>query len=422
MKPKEIRQKIQDLWENGYYDRGRIAYALAMTLPDDELLDMVADFFYNKGIRTVIGRNRDGSPRYSMFVGIIQRRGLEHRLWRRQRKPILATMEELSSDSCKRKGFLRERLKNWYYIANESYRKRIALFMLNQPTKKERQWAYSRIMTQWDDAYRDAVACAFEKFNDDNAAGVILNHFPSEYIYRHRERLSELKGDGWVYSLVGKDHPEVVCLERLSPSQRVRVIRSLDLRDRADEVEDMLYKSIASEVAYILSRGDMDTTDLCFDRDKGRTYAIRDLYTDFFCYYYTTEWSAKDGYYLPRYFELKGEEFFGYAINLFGFNGVASVIRAMGSLGMADALVRFERLNSFLQCTAEDKESLPLNMMEWLQKVYRLINVNMLGYAPLPEKYSSLLSWEELQSMAHPASRENSEDLTDDDECLDLPF
>ncbi|MBO4489457.1 MAG: hypothetical protein J5741_07395 [Bacteroidales bacterium] len=422
MEPKEIRQKINEYWDERYYFGAKTAYALAMTLPDDELVDMVADYFYNKGVRTVIGKNRDGSPRYSMLVGIIRQRGLEHRLWQRQRKPILAAMEELSSDNCKNKTVLRNHLKNWYCIANEKYKQRILLFMLNQPTKKERQWAYSRIMTQWDNAYYEAVAQAFEKYDDDHAAKVIMNHFPAEYIYRHRERLSELKGYGWVCSIIGKDYPEAVSLDLLSSSQRMRVIRSLDLKEHANELEDMLYRSIASEVAYILSWGELDTTDICFDRDRERLFAIKDLYSDYFCYYYPDDWSPKDGFYLAKYFGMEDEDHRYYTLNLFDFNGVTQAVRAMGSLGMADALVRFEDLNRRCLLASDDRDNLPRTILKWLQYIYQRINVEMLGYAPLPEKYNTLLSWEAFKAISNSTFGEMPKYLTDDDECLDLPY
>ena len=231
MTPKETRKRIDEYWQQDSHGSNKVVYTLAVTLPDNELLDLVEDYYFNRGVAMVVGRERNGSPRYSMFLGLVRRRGLEHRLAQKQNKPIEATMKELSSEGCKRKGLLREQLKTRYRLASENGKRKIVLFMLHQPTKKERQWAYSKISRHWEECYSEGVVQAFES-GDNDAATAILAHFPTEYIYRHRDRLASIKGLDWVYKRIGAEHPEEVRLDRLTPTEKLRTILSLRMEER----------------------------------------------------------------------------------------------------------------------------------------------------------------------------------------------
>ena len=76
MTPKETRKRIDEYWQQDSHGSNKVVYTLAVTLPDNELLDLVEDYYFNRGVALVVGRERNGSPRYSMFLGLVRRRGL----------------------------------------------------------------------------------------------------------------------------------------------------------------------------------------------------------------------------------------------------------------------------------------------------------------------------------------------------------
>lgn len=402
MKPLEIRQHIDELWFSEYNHNTKDAVALAETLPDQELLGLVEDYYFKKGMSVVIGKDRDGGPRYSVFVKLIQRRGLSHRLAQRQRKPIERAMAELSAEGCKCKMLLREQLKNRYVVASESDRKRIIRFMLHQPTKKERQWAYARINGNWDEAFKDEIVAAFEERLDNDTATIIMNHFPAEFIHRHRERLASIVGQALVYKRIGKEYLDDIDVESLTLlSEKVSVIARFCLKDYAGYLESLLYETIAAETEYILTLGGSGRFRdfYCWSAYDGHSGWNDFINPD--SYSYIKDWADVDGFYLPRYFGFKDDPYMANSLSLYSFCGVGKIIWAMGKLGMADAIVRFSNINREFRVgyvyrdTYAKREDVPYSVLCWLQKVYSHINVDILGREPLPDKCCRLLSRKE---------------------------
>lgn len=400
MNTAEIKKQILSLWlDKDFADGKSVANSLARTLPDKDLLDLVEDYCFARGQRMMWIDPKDGDLKFIYFVDVAMKRGLAQRLAQRQKKPIERLIEELSSTNCKRKLALREQLRNRYCLASESDKRKILLFMLNQPTKTERIWAYSRVKKMWDEVYRESVARVFEKYGDFDVVPLIMRHFPTDYIFRHREKLAELSDWAWVYKRIGKDYPQEVNLERLSPSSKLRVIESLKLTDCSAEVEDMLYRSIAAEVAALLTWGEVSRDDEQFDLEKSKTpYRYYELcfYVD---HYSGDHWVKQPGYYFPMYFNFKGvEDFYGFVyterLSLLDFTGVRMTLWVMGQIGMTEAIMRFSEIDKELSEVFEyDTEStVPRMVFDWLLRVYDNVNVKRLGWGPLSDRYRRLLT------------------------------
>lgn len=410
MNTAEIKKQILSLWfDKDFADGKSVANSLARTLPDKDLLDIVEDYFFAKGQRMMWIDAKDGTLKYNHFIDIAMKRGLAHRLALRQKKPIERLIEELSSTDCKRKLALREQLRNRYCLASETDKRKILLFMLNQPTKTERIWAYSRVKKMWDEVYRESVARVFEKYGDFDVVPLIMKHFPADYIFRHREKLAELSDWAWVYKRIGKDYPQAVNLERLSPSSKLRVIESLKLTDCSAEVENILYRSIAAEVAALLTWGEVPGDDEQFAMERVKT--PYKYYEICFCfkedYYYDDTWVKQPGYYFPRYFNFKGVEdyFYGFVytkrLSLLDFTGVRTTLWVMGQIGMTEAIMRFSEIDKELSEVFEyDTEStVPRMVFDWLLRVYDNVNVKRLGWGPLSDRYRRLLTNYQIRCM-----------------------
>lgn len=433
MEPIEIRKHIDEIWfsEDDCYTR--TAVALAEALPDQELLDLVEDYYFKKGVSPVIGKNRDGSPRYSVFIKLIRQRGLDKRLAQRQKKPIERAMTELSAEGCKRKMLLREQLKNRYVVASESDRKKILRFMLQQPTKKERQWAYARINGNWDETYRDDIATAFEEKLDNDTAIIIMNHFPAEFIHRHRKRLAAVVGLAWVYKRIGKEYSDNIDVESIPLlSEKVSVIARLGLTDYAGYLESLLYETIAAEVEYILTWGGSSCFDESFDWSAYDGHSGWNDFVNPEWHSYVKDWEDVCGFYLPRYFGLKDSLYMANNLSLYSFSGVGKIIWAMGKLGMADAIVRFSKINHGLRrgFSYHDefcRNHVPYNVLAWLREIYAQINMGMLGWELLPEKCCRLLSREEFDNEIQSRHAEVVESTIidsalEDNDVDDVPF
>ena len=149
---------------------------------------------------------------------------------------------------------------------------------------------------------------AFES-GDNDAATAILAHFPTEYIYRHRDRLASIKGLDWVYKRIGAEHPEEVRLDRLTPTEKLRTILSLRMEERYSDIEKMMYRSIASEVSYILTWGEVNDSVVRFNAEDKEYFRIDD-FRGLDGTYYWNYWLDVKGVYLPRDEQGSGGSFF----------------------------------------------------------------------------------------------------------------
>ena len=428
MNTAEIKKQILSLWfDKDFADGKSIANSLARTLPDKDLLDLVEEYCFAKGQLMFWIDTKDGALKYIYFVDIAMKRGLAHRLALRQRKPIERLIEELSSNGCKRKVALREQLKNRYILASDTDKRKTLLFMLNQPTKAERIWAYSRVKKMWDEEYRESVARVFEKYGDYDVVPLIMNHFPVDYIYQHKEKLAELSDWSWVYKRIGKDYPQEVKLENLSHISQLRVIAFLKLHDRSTNVEDMLYRNIAAEVAALLTWEEVFRVEDFIDF---RNYRSPFGKHDDVHYHRDSPWVNHPGYYFPRYFSFQEFEdlyFFPYtkALSLMDFTGVRLALWVMGQVGMTDAILRFseidKELSEVFEFEYEAELNVPQMIFDWLLKVYDAINVKRLGWKPLSERYRRLLTYYQVSCMFRQREITGTKQVNPPDDSGDVP-
>lgn len=324
MKNSEILRHIEEIESmHNYNGRYKTTYALVCSLPDTELMQYV---------------ETHGFPDY--LVKLIKRRGLEKQFITRQKSTVSRMLNLLSLHDCSKKTPLREGLKARFPFVPESYKQKILHCMLVQGTKKERLWAYTRLGWHWDDTFTLPIEQCYLEYREVESASLIVKNFPLYYIYQHRDELAAVAGWGYVMRRLGKEHPELVRKELLTPSEWIRTVTHLRLHQYENEIEDYLYQAISTEVEklknheswYIHRQGDR------------RFFTLRDL------------------------------------------PGVSVAVWSMGQMGMVDAIMRFHQYDQRFEWYLP--ENIPEDKQEelfysWLNDIYNTIAVGKLGISSL---------------------------------------
>lgn len=314
MNSSEILSHLEEIESmHTYSGRFKTAYALVCSLPDAELMQYVESH---------------GFPDY--LINLINRRGLKKQFATRQKSTVSRMLKQLSLPDCTKKTQLREGLKSRFPFVTQAYQHKILHCMLVQGTKKERLWAYSRLGWHWDDAFMQPIERCFVEYPDVESASLIVKNFPLDYVYEHREELGTLAGCGYVMRRLGKEHPELVRKELLTPSEWIRTVTDLRLHQYEKDIEDYLYQTIANESEKILNGEGW----YHHSRGNERCLTLRDL------------------------------------------PGVGIAIWSMGQMGMVNAILRFQKYDQSLEChlpydiSDEGKQDI---LYSWLKDVTSIL-------------------------------------------------
>lgn len=282
----------------------------------------------------------------SFYLKLIARRGLEKLFATRQKNTVSRILKLLALPDCDNKTQLREGLKARYNFVPQVYQKKILRCLLGQGTKKERLWAYTRLRWKWDDSFVPAIVQCFEQYHEIECAWLILDFFPASYVYEHREEFVQLVGWRWVMSSVGKDYPELIDREKLTDAEWVHVVVDLRLMEHKTYIEDYLYRNIAS----------MTDSILCGVYHHDCPMSLRDL------------------------------------------PDVNWTVWAMGQMGMADAIFRFQafdrKFETYVPENIDDEKRTEM-VYPWLCDIYDTFAVGMLGWPSREEKHFSLEQYRE---------------------------
>lgn len=330
MKPSETLKHIDEIESmHGYDGRYKTVYALVCSLPDKELMQYVETHRFP-----------------SFYLKLIARRGLEKLFATRQKNTVSRILKLLALPDCDNKTQLREGLKARYNFVPQVYQKKILRCLLEQGTKKERLWAYTRLRWKWDDSFVPAIVQCFEQYHEIECAWLILDFFPASYVYEHREEFVQLVGWRWVMSSVGKDYPELIDREKLTDAEWVHVVVDLRLMEHKTYIEDYLYRNIAS----------MTDSILCGVYHHDCPMSLRDL------------------------------------------PDVNWTVWAMGQMGMADAIFRFQafdrKFETYVPEDIDDEKRTEM-VYPWLCDIYDTFAVGMLGWPSREEKQFSLEQYRE---------------------------
>ena len=360
-------EKLYD--EKSYYDFLKFRHQLICCLPEKDLFELLDTMLYNQ-----------------KYVALLLKpNSLEKRFAQHQSRKASCVIAQLKKPDCKGKMLLRKQLKLRFLYTTPKSRKEIISFMLEQPTKKEREWAYAKLKSDWDSTFLGKCYSLFEKYKDEKCADLLLKHAPHSFIYAHRDEISEKVGPYMVIRTIGRKYPDAVDLDALDANAKLRAIANLRLTDRRHEVENMLYSNIIAEIEYAWSAGKIKSpnqferpwVNYGFRQGKYRTIVSDDVFEQSFNEKPDWElpWGKSELGQLPYYFRIPDEpdekllNFPNY-LSLMSINGTGLGLWAMGKLGMSNEILRFAKLNKELEIQLTyTHDEIPFQIDDWLYKV-----------------------------------------------------
>ncbi len=113
----------------------------------------------------------------------------------------------------------------------------------------DRDWAYSRLLTLWDDSFVSKVLELWNTYHEEKCAWVIIRHFPKDFIRKHVDTFNEGRDYYFICRRLVSDGDFVIDKERLSKTDYLMALSHGDRCIDDDEATDILY-SIVKDICF----------------------------------------------------------------------------------------------------------------------------------------------------------------------------
>lgn len=107
--------------------------------------------------------------------------------------------------------------------------------------KKDRQWAYSKMMGYWDDAFQPKMKELWEQLHEEGCALSVIHFFSKEYVMQHLEQFSYDKNYYFICLRFAEDKDFVIDKSKLSSFQYLSVLHQTGRSIGEEEAADALY-------------------------------------------------------------------------------------------------------------------------------------------------------------------------------------
>ena len=120
------------------------------------------------------------------------------------------------------------------------YQKQI-LFAFLQSGATDRDWAYRKLYSIWDDCFIPTLQELWEKYHEKPLSWIVIRFFSTDYIKEHLEELSEGRNYFFIYERLAEDKDFILDRTKLNEADLLYVRRSLGETVTDDDVEDLFY-------------------------------------------------------------------------------------------------------------------------------------------------------------------------------------
>lgn len=205
------------------------------------------------------------------------------------------TIEKILDEFAKReRGYSRLRLAlvRRFDFASKADRRRIIEALLTE-YKQDRMQAYQLLKLQWDSYFSDKLVSIYNQFHENECLILFVKHYPRTFLKDKFDALAEYYNYPYACYCMGTDYVGQIDKQKMRPFEWLQSMTTFNQPVSEAEAEAILYFHVANDM-------------------------------------YQTLWADSKGRYN------------GYS--LLKMNNVRSVIRYMGHLGMADAILRFAKI------------------------------------------------------------------------------
>ena len=173
--------------------------------------------------------------------------------WRREHnKPISIAMKGYMDKKSGKVDESRKEIKRRFDGLDWRYQKQI-LFSFLQSCATDRDWAYRKLYSSWDDCFIPTLQELWEKYHETPLSWLIIQFFPIDFVKKHIDELDEGRNYFFLYKRMGDNKDFVLDPTRLNEADLLHVRNMRGLVKTEKDAEDIFFLLI-----YRLSRGAYD--------------------------------------------------------------------------------------------------------------------------------------------------------------------
>ena len=162
--------------------------------------------------------------------------------------PITTVIKNYINKKSGKVSISRDEIQRRFFGLDWKVQKKILAAFLDA-SMSDRNWAYTRLIDLWDDAFAPKVLELWEAFHEQKCAWVIIRHFPIEFIKEHIDDFNEGRDYYFICRRLVSDANFDIDKERLSNTDYLMALSHGERHIDKDEAYDVLY-SIVKDLCF----------------------------------------------------------------------------------------------------------------------------------------------------------------------------
>ena len=108
------------------------------------------------------------------------------------------------------------------YLDWKDQKKILSAFL--ESGKTDRQWAYSKVLDNWDKSFEPKVKELWEQLHEDKCSWVVIRHFPLKYLSQNIDKFTEDRDYYFICLRLAEDKNFVIDKDKLSLTDYLAVL------------------------------------------------------------------------------------------------------------------------------------------------------------------------------------------------------
>ena len=162
---------------------------------------------------------------------------------RKRNTPIVTLIRNYVDKKSGKVSVSREEIK-WRFDHLDWKDQKKILFAFMDSGISDREWAYSKMLDNWDDSFQPKVRELWETYHEHKCSWSIIRYFPLEYIREHIEEFTDERDYYFICLRLAKDKDYVLDRAKLSDRDYLAVLWHTGRTVSDDEARDTLFSII----------------------------------------------------------------------------------------------------------------------------------------------------------------------------------
>lgn len=162
---------------------------------------------------------------------------------RKRNTPISTLIKNYVNKKSSKVSVSREEIK-WRFDHLDWKDQKKILFAFMDSGISDREWAYSKMLDNWDDSFQPKVRELWETYHEYKCSWSIIRYFPLEYIKEHIEEFTDERDYFFICLRLAKDKDYVIDRTKLSDRDYLAVLWHTGHTISDDEARDTLFSII----------------------------------------------------------------------------------------------------------------------------------------------------------------------------------